>query len=398
MTSRGGQNENSHLPSVGDRSQFIDIFSIYHAVVKDGKYLLLRGGGHAEGEDSGEAVVYSERGLAREGALLKQKLELAEASQKVLIWVAPYHPEIAKSISAAEGGQPSLLWLSPAGFHGDSQPEAPPFVVESLSGWEFFLREMRRRHQFVVEFHPRVGRHEELEGFIREGLRRGAIRIKTIEHFGKIWSYNSRRNAAQWAKVWDIKEALVKMETPPDLIVAAGPSLDEHWAKIKGARRVWCADTALAPCLAAGVMPELVFSVDSGYGSFEHFIQAARAGIDNLAIVLDPLSFPQLFELPFKEIYSYNSSNPLFQEYLQKGEGGGPVTAVDNKRGDVLGAMLGAVEAMGWAQPEVLGADGGHRSYATHVRGSAYHRRGGNFIWRLNPLETYFFALSARYS
>ncbi len=323
--------------------------------------------------------------------------------QKILIWVAPYHPGIRENLEkkltdpeSFDIRSLSFVWLSPVSFQNHAQK--PAYVIDTPEKWLFYLREVRRNDSFAMEAHPRLPAIAALSNYIEEGLRQSALRIKTIEHFYRIWEYNYERNRALWPQLKDLSKA---PQQPPDAIVAAGPSVDRFWDTIQTAQVIWCADTALKPLLARGLIPALTFTVDAGYGSFEHFFQVSSDKLAQLSVVADPLSFPAIYDLPFRNIFSYASSHPLFQEERARKsetENWNLKTEIDNKTADVLGFMLGAVATFGFQKPPVFGADGRHESYATHLRGSAYHHRACFAISRWKPVESSFFALSARYS
>lgn len=330
---------------------------------------------------------YTERSLRREALLLGERLKEAAQTSKTLIYVAPFHEEIARRLDLSGAGH-SLLWLAPATF----SEVLPSFVIGDLDAWERSLREIKRGDSFLIYVHPAF-KDDSIASFVKEGLSRSALRVKTIEHFSRIWEYNYRRNYERWLTLDDF--SVLAKRPPPGTLVLGGPSVDDFFDEIRQSGPIWCADTALAPLVKRGLFPDLVFSIDAGHGSLEHFIAASPDGglYKELRVVVDPLSFSGVMELPFAKVYTYGGSHPLIQASAHS------FSALVNTSGDVKGAMVAALEALyPGAKTQIFGADGKHRKYVTHLRGSAYHSRGCFSITRLTPLENYFYNLSARYT
>ena len=185
-------------------------------------------------------------------------------------------------------------------------------------------------------------------------------------------------------------------ELRPDALVMAGPSLDNAIEELRRAKTIWCADTALPALLKRHIFPRVVFSVDAGFASREHFVGAASKFLSSAALVSDILGNPPVQRLPFAEHLTYASSHPLVQEFCASRRG--DLTFIENPAGDV-GSLMRAVFArfFGDAPVKIFGHDGGHRRRVTHARGTAYFSRSYASCNRLMNAETYMLKLSRRY-
>ncbi len=146
-----------------------------------------------------------------------------------------------------------------------------------------------------------------------------------------------------------------------------------------------------------GIRPKVIFSLDAGFASQEHFCGCTDfIRNSDTALVIDALSSPAVIRLPFRKKYTYASSHPLVQEFRESLRP--DLTPVSNPDGNVGGLMLAVCAALfPIARPRLLGNDGGHRSYVTHARGTAYYRRFAARSHRLDSIEAYGYRLSPRY-
>jgi len=336
--------------------------------------------------DQQPVKVYTARSLTRESSHLATLINKAADDKKKLIWIAPYHRDIEQNLPI--GLSKNLIWVAPALF----TPTSGDSVIGSEDSLLYFIREITRKDRFAISTHRSIP--QEVQVYISKQIEEGAIRLKTIEHFAKRWEYNFRRNLTKWQQAKDISEY---NGGPPDLIILGGPQVDRLLEKPELIARkiLWCADTALGTLLHHQIVPQLVFSIDAGHGSMEHFIgliQLNNKLPKRLALVVDPLSFPGVFKPDWQEVYSYSSSHPLVTRLpAQK-------TFIENKTGD-LGGCIDAVlkKLFPDSAPPVYGGDRKHHHKVTHLRGSAYHRFRYRKINRLSTPELYFFHLSKRF-
>ena len=248
--------------------------------------------------------------------------------------------------------------------------------------------------RIVVDFHASLkGTHytTKLKEQFNQMIHGVALRLKTIKHFKKIWNYNFRANQKSWLSTQPISELSVKQ---PDYFVLGGPSADDflYHTNLKKQVRIWSADTALMPLIRKGIQPDVVFSIDAGFGSYEHFVYIRKSEKRAITFVLDPLSFPKYYNADIRR-YTYASSHPL----VQKAGSGHPVLV--NKTGDVYGLMEALHRFLFPEQnlPKMIGHDQKSIHHTTHLKGSAYHLRMYHQMNRFYSTEKYFYDLSKSY-
>ncbi|MES0491777.1 MAG: 6-hydroxymethylpterin diphosphokinase MptE-like protein [Leptospirales bacterium] len=331
--------------------------------------------------DQKKIKCYTTRSLEREAKILKKKIQACPVDKK-LIWAAPFHKKIATHLSINE--QKRIFWISVADF---TEPNI--HIINSHSKWIYFLRNIQRTDSYRIEIHP-VLKDFGLQEFFQHEFENSAVRIKTIEHFEKVWEYNFHRNRDWWLQVEDI--ATLKTEKP-DAIVLGGPSVDEQYDQLQTKKVIWCADTSLWPLQHRGLTPKVVFSIDAGRGSWEHFAQSAKNNkIKNMQLVADGLGFPGVLHLGFAKTYAYAGTHPLVQKTTHNH------TILENKTGDVYGIIETVYKFLFDENlPEVFGRDGTHFKYKTHLRGSGHYYRMYPQVDRFTTLEQYFYQLSRRY-
>ncbi|MDH4262187.1 MAG: DUF115 domain-containing protein [Spirochaetia bacterium] len=343
--------------------------------------------------------VYSQRSLLREINTLNSKLKKSKKENKTLIWIAPFHEKIFFSLD--KDLLKSLKWISPINFTSSKKD-----IIDNIDKLNFFLREINRKDSFSIELHvcfKTIGFQETFQNLMICLLKSSAVRLKTIAHFSTLWQNNFKHNLNKWILLPDI----LRMDFPlPDFLVLGGPSVDKSINKLKQNVNIWCADTALPALLHYNIIPKCVFTLDAGHGSYEHFITAIdKNKIPEMTVIIDPLSFPALFDLEFKKKFTCANSNPLIQQSKNN------FTVIENSTDDVFGFMDSAFNLIYKNNaeiklnpldirnhPEIIGHDGGHIKRATHLRGSAYHRRQYMRNTRLATPELYFYRLSFRYT
>jgi hypothetical protein len=101
---------------------------------------------------------------------------------------------------------------------------------------------------------------------IRDRIRMKTCNLSTLTHFGPLWQYNTLRNLPILLRSPGVKQLDRIFDGMPAVIVAAGPSLNRTLPYIKEMvhRSVIIAvGTALKPLLKAGIIPDLVVTVDA---------------------------------------------------------------------------------------------------------------------------------------
>jgi hypothetical protein len=150
---------------------------------------------------------------------------------------------------------------------------------------------------------------------------------------------------------------------------------------------VICADTALAPLLAAGLEPDLVISVDSGRGTAYHFVAAARIRQPFLFPVLSYLAGSRVLPYFFRKRYYYRSTLPLDQWLAS-----GPLGQVEEWRNPArnpLGLALHVARLLGAPVLYTAGADLRAQGDASHTRGTGYTEYILPTLRRCYPITMY---------
>ena len=350
------------------------------AVLKNNDVYLIR-------ENAEPVLLYSSRSLAREAKILQEKLTDCMTNQKTLLYVGVWHS--ALEVILDDELLKHLVVLQSA--TGSLPIDGRARLLQTRPDWEEFLRSLNGKESFEVFIHPRMAKFDFL-GQLQADLRMAAGRIKTIHQLQNLWQYNARRNRPLWKRARSLSQ--YRLSAPP-VILSAGPSLTDWLQANRGQHfaELWCADTALPAALNAGLKPALVFSIDPGFASMEHFWAVDKSQRGNFALVVDTLSYPGVWELPVDSLYSYRGSNPLADE--------APAAwpQLFNAGGDVTGLMISFANFRGYKTEnlQIAGNEGVHRRYVSHARGTSYFQRYCNLSDRFKTAENYFYILSARY-
>lgn len=114
---------------------------------------------------------------------------------------------------------------------------------------------------------------------VKSVLDRLASSNATLKAYGRLWIRNACRNLLLFETLLDAPDG-----TPGDrpiVVAAAGPSLGEALEALRPHRErfiLFAVSSALAACLAAGLVPDLVVASDGGYWSGLHLYPLAAGG------------------------------------------------------------------------------------------------------------------------
>lgn len=340
------------------------------------------------GYGSAKVVLCTERSATRDLQQLKQMLSQHDDG-KIPVVIAPYRENFAELFA-----QPNrFIFIAPVVFSGE--PVADARLVHDETTLEFFVNSVGKDDKFTILPIPQW---QSLTGavvaVVQQIFTRAAIRLKTIGHFGRLWQINFRLNAH--LPVSDIAQLRANK---PDALVMAGPSLDNKVAALQKKKHIWCADTAWPALVLRGIQPDVIFSVDAGFASSEHFA-GLHSVLENsrTTLVADLIGNAAVQRLLFQRKLTYRSSHPLVEAFCSSSAT--ELTAVSNPAGDV-GSLMRAVYTAVFQEtmpPEnIYGHDGKSRRGISHARGTAYFRRSYAHGHRLNTIESYMLRLSYRY-
>jgi len=175
---------------------------------------------------------------------------------------------------------------------------------------------------------------------------------------------------------------------PPVLFCGAAPTLFDDLSAIDPRLYfVVAADTALAPLLARGIRPDLLISIDSGYGTLYHLRAASRiADLRDIAVLSSTTAHPCLSQI-FETRVFYRSTFPLDQ-LLGEGPAHGIPECINESR-NTAGIALLAAEAIGASDFRLAGVSFLSSGSRTHVGGTGYTLFALERSSRLHPLESY---------
>lgn len=230
---------------------------------------------------------------------------------------------------------------------------------------------------------------QEVEAAIATFRQRREINRNTLIRFGKLWVRNLSRNIAVFAASRPVKDLAGIAAGLPALVLGAGPTLDDvlpHLISLRERMIIIAVDTALGPCLDAGVDPDVLVVVDPQYWNTRHL---DRKRPENTILISESSTHSRVFKL-FGHLPTFFCSS-LFPlgEYLEE---------VVGERGR-LGAG-GSVSTTAWDAARFLGCttivtagvDLGFPGRATHCRGSFFEERTHLLSSRLEPAETLSFS------
>ncbi len=375
----------------------MSLFAQWKSVVQNGQYLLQKAN-HL-------VLFYSNRSLGREAKALQSKLEQAKSQKAILIWVAPFHRSILEGIST--NSLTHLLWIAIATFPIEADNSLKPhtfleahypYLVWNETGLQHRLREIQANNQFFVQFHPSFSEDSSYTSktheYITYLLTETARRLKTIQYLSRYWEYNFRANQQEWQITQSIQQ--IQSLPKPEVFVLGSPKADLFLDEIEKQPNhpvLWCADTALAGCFLRNINPELVFSIDPGFGSYEHISYILHTlNPHRIRIILDPFSQPMYYRMPFQK-YTYANSNPLLKDV----EHSFPYIVNDTQ--DVYGIMVATFHYLypNSSLPLVVGRDMKAFQHVTHLRNSGYHFRMWTTANRVNSELNYFYQLGKRF-
>lgn len=253
-------------------------------------------------------------------------------------------------------------------------------LLKALSGQSGIRIVSSPRHR---DFFPDA--HQELLRSIR------TIDQTTAGRFFGRWSYCFFRNLgkSQFLSFFPIREQSDDGSNGPAvLFCGAAPTLLEDLARFElNNRFIIAADTALAPLLARGILPHLVISIDSGYGTLYHLRAAGRISDLRTLSVLAPLTaHPSLSDF-FGKVIRYRSTFPMDQIL-----GDGPLLTIDelvNATRNTAGIAFLAARALRARSFETAGVSFVSTHGDSHVRGTGYLLYALEQNSRTNPIESY---------
>lgn len=198
--------------------------------------------------------------------------------------------------------------------------------------------------------------------------------LRALDSFGSLWTSNALRNLAALGRAGSVASLEGSWAGRPAAVLGAGPSLDEvlpHLARRRGGLVV-AVDTALRPCLAAGVRPDLVVAADAQAENLRDFEGLDVSGLD---LVATHLVDPRTFRLGWRRIFAAVTEDALGRWISEAAGGLGSLRA----GGSVSTLAFDLARRAGAARVVFAGVDLSWEA-RTHARGAAEApAEGGRF-------------------
>jgi hypothetical protein len=169
----------------------------------------------------------------------------------------------------------------------------------------------------------------------------------------------------------DVAELFGSCSRATVLVAGAGPTLGEHFERLRHRKMPLIAvDAALKPLTEAGVVPEVVVTLDAKKQAIERFFREADLELCRTStLVYFPMVHPAALSLwPGRRLAAFSSA-PVYAQMRQSLVKGELFSS-----GSVLHPAVDLAVRMGAARIVLLGADFGYPGGRSHVSGCAVAR------------------------
>jgi len=213
---------------------------------------------------------------------------------------------------------------------------------------------------------PYIGRHiRARESVLRDHLCANRLRLRTDGDVSEL--FDTRRG-----------------ETV--LVAAAGPTLSDHFERLRAIRRdrlLIAVDAALQPLLGAGIRPQVVVAADSHELGLSRIFEVDPDDLEGMLLAYDPVVHPPVLERwPGRRLAFYRD-HPRYAALRDEQPKADLWTS-----GSVLHAAVDLAVRAGASRVELLGADFANLHGRSHVSGAAWERsvgaRRGREHWLAN--------------
>jgi hypothetical protein len=214
----------------------------------------------------------------------------------------------------------------------------------------------------------------------------------TRHRFFRIWTANTLRRLEYRLRY--ILSAGLSPESPRASILYCGaaPGLFARKDALLDAEIIAAADTAVAPLLHAGIVPDVVLSIDAGPGTLFH-LQAASMAARDLGLSLESIPVftwagaHAALESFFSNVWLYRTTFPLDQIL-----GHGPLSSIPeqvNESRNTAGLALILASLLGVRQVALAGTGYVSEGTVTHVAGTGYDLYARLRQCRMRPAAGY---------
>ncbi len=260
-----------------------------------------------------------------------------------------------------------------------SDPSAIPFFLNDVKTTKIQTCLIRSIYQTDQDSYDR------LEKAVRDYIAKREINTNTHNRFNRLWISNIARNMPMLSRAPGIYHLKDRFTGYPGLLLAAGPGLNglvPHLKELRERMLLICVDTALKPCLDAGVEPDFTILTDPQYWNTRHL---DRCRLEKSLLVSDVSSYPSVFRKTRGKIFFCSTPFPLGQYLEERTEIKGKLKS----GGSVATAAWDLIRQMGISDIFCGGLDLSFPDKQTHYRGSTFEERVHTLSHRFSTPETH---------
>jgi len=333
------------------------------------------------------------------GAGIGYHLELLEKQGFERVVVVENHPEIATIFREVYTLPSSFYWIGP-----EQTEEALDSIFSLLD-----FSSVRWVKTIVLRGSYELGDYDRFEKRIQRLLQVKLGDFSTRLKFEEIWLIHMIRNLNNLPFSTPLATLFFRQKNLPVVIVSAGPSLRQSLSSLQRVRSsvfVVAVDTALLPLYEAGIVPDLVYSLDAQVHTLEDFLGIDRGYLSRLHLVYDIVAHPQTLAF-FREAgakgphyvatTAHVDIDPQGNPFLLKNEF---VRWLELQTNTILGdvetggsvstSVFHASFLMGGSPIILVGQDLAFTYQTTHVASTSHYYRYFPRANRLHPINTIF--------
>jgi hypothetical protein len=282
----------------------------------------------------------------------------------------------------------------------------PDDPIEKLDSYFTALQIEQFRHikTLVLRGGYRKELYEQFESRIERLLKVRLGDFATRLKFEENWFINILRNVNHLGKSARVGELTARRIGAPIVIVSAGPSLKESVPMLRVIRDyvfMIAVDTALLVLYEAGIVPDLVYTLDSQVHNLGDFLMIPRDYMERIGLVYDLVANSALPEFFPGRLIAANTAHldydPDGKPFLQKNE-------LSHWMENISGISFGDIETGGSVATSafhfaflaggspiiITGQDLAYSYYASHCSSTPHFYRIGRMNNRLVPIMSTF--------
>jgi hypothetical protein len=304
-----------------------------------------------------------------------------EAHPGVPIVVIEPDPGLARAAAMARD-------LAPLASDPSVRIVAGPGPAEAEAGMDGLPVEGLVVLRLVAEIRRSPEAFRAAEGALRSFQLRREINANTLTRFGRLWVRNLAANLGAFLAAPGVGELTGLFDGMPAVVLAGGPTLDDLMPILPAiAERavLVSVNTPLAPCLAAGVRPDVVTVVDPQYWASRYLDWTDRY---RGWIVAEPSTYPRVFRRRANRVFIASSLFPLGERLEEAVGAKGKLGA----GGSVSTAAWDLARLMGARPIHAAGLDLSFPGLRTHCRGTFFAEARRAAAGRTATLEGWSYA------